>query len=182
MAARNGLHSERLEVLLGNVLDRRAEWIDRRHAHITELRQRAATAAAKLSRLYPAIEDGVTDTADQDFKDRMKELASMRDEARADADRAEAAIERLGPSLTPEKLQTFAQAAEARLRAEDGVRAVAQRIEVLSTKEIQIMGNRTDLLRTLVASTGENTAILEVRSFKPKWRARNDSNVRPSDS
>ncbi|RRN66616.1 recombinase family protein [Caulobacter sp. 602-1] len=182
------LHSERLEVLLGNVLDRRAEWIDRRHAHVTELRQRASTAAAKLSRLYQAIEDGVADTADQDFKDRMKELASMRDEARADADRAEAAIDRLGPNLTPEKLRAFALAAQARLRAEDGsyrrehVRAVAQRVEVLSTKEIQIMGNRTDLLRTLVASTGENTAILEVRSFKPKWRARNDSNVRPSDS
>ncbi|PVM71715.1 hypothetical protein DDF65_23625 [Caulobacter radicis] len=182
------LHSERLEVLLGNVLDRRAEWIDRRHAHVTELRQRAAAAAAKLARLYEAIEDGVADTADQDFKGRMKELAAIRDEARADADRAEAAIERLGPSLTPQKLETFAQAAKQRLRAEDGsyrrehVRAVAQRVEVLSTKEIQIMGNRTDLLRTLVASSGETTAIIEVRSFKPKWRARNDSNVRPSDS
>ena len=173
------LHSERLEVLLGNVLDRRAEWIDRRHAHVTELRQRAATAAAKLSRLYQAIEDGVADTADQDFKDRMKELASMRDEARADADRAEAAIERLGPSLTPEKLQAFAQATKARLRAEDGsyrrehIRAVAQRVEVLSAKEIQIMGNRTDLLRTLAASSGENAAILEVRSFKPNVGRRN---------
>ncbi|PVM92150.1 recombinase family protein [Caulobacter radicis] len=176
------LHSERLEVLLGNVLDRRAEWIDRRHAHVTELRQRAAAAAAKLARLYEAIEDGVADTADQDFKGRMKELAAIRDEARADADRAEAAIERLGPSLTPQKLETFAQAAKQRLRAEDGsyrrehVRAVAQRVEVLSTKEIQIMGNRTDLLRTLVASSGETTAIIEVRSFKPKWRAGYDSN------
>ncbi|WP_163230206.1 hypothetical protein [Caulobacter rhizosphaerae] len=57
------LHDERLEVLLGNVLDRRAEWIDRRQAHVTELRQRASAAAAKLSRLYQAIEDGVADTA-----------------------------------------------------------------------------------------------------------------------
>jgi hypothetical protein len=57
------LHDERLEVLLGNVLDRRAEWIDRRQAHVTELRLRASAAAAKLSRLYQAIEDGVADTA-----------------------------------------------------------------------------------------------------------------------
>jgi site-specific DNA recombinase len=182
------LHADRLEVLLGNVLDRRSEWVERRRSHVTELRQRATAASAKLVRLYEALEEGIADTRDQDLKDRMRELATARDEARADADRAEAAIEKLGPMLTPERLQTFAQATKERLRAEDGsyrrehVRAVAQRVEVLSTTEIQIMGNRTDLLRTLAASAGDHSGILEVRSFKPKWRARNDSNVRPSDS
>jgi site-specific DNA recombinase len=182
------LHPERLEVLLGNVIDKRGEWIDRRRGHVTELRQRAAQAAAKLSRLYAAIEDGLAQTDDQELKDRMRELTIIRDESRADADRAEAALEKLGPMLTAESLKRFAEATKERLRAEDGsyrrehVRAVAQRIEVLSKTEIKIMGNRTDLLRTLAASGGVQSAIFGVRSFKPKWRARNDSNVRPSDS
>ncbi|WP_245863888.1 recombinase family protein [Caulobacter mirabilis] len=182
------LEPQRLEVLLGNVLDRRSEWIDRRRAHVTELRQRSAEAAAKLTRLYSAIEDGLAAAGEEGLKDRMAELAAIRDEARADAERAEAAIEKLGPTLTPERLEMFAQAARERMRAPDGsyrrehLRAVAQRVEVLSTTEIKIMGSRTELLRTLAASGGEESAILRVRSFKPKWRARNDSNVRPSDS
>lgn len=58
------------------------------------------------------------------------------------------------------------------------VRAVAQRVEVISQHEIKIMGNRTDLLRTLAASAGEHSAALGVRSFKPKWRADRVSNER----
>jgi site-specific DNA recombinase len=79
--------------------------------------------------------------------------------------------------LTPERLEKFAQAARERLRGPDGsyrrehLRAVAQRVEVISTSEIKIMGSRTELLRTLAASGGEESAILRVRSFKPKWRA-----------
>ena len=177
------LEPKRLEILLGNVLDRRDEWIERRRTHVTELRQRAAEAAAKLARLYAAIEDGLAAAGEEGLKDRIAELAVIRDEARADADRAEAAIEKLGPTITPESLERFAQAARERMRAPDGsyrrehIRAVAQRVEVMSTTEIQIMGSRTDLLRTLVASGGVESAILGVRSFKPKWRTRHDSNV-----
>ncbi len=147
------------------------------------MRQRATQAATKLKRLYEAVEDGLASTDDQDLKDRMRELAIIRDDARADADRAEAAIEKLGPMLTPEILSRFAEATKERLRGENGayrrehVRAVAQRVEVTSKEEIKIMGNRTDLLRTLAASAGEHTAVLGVRSLKPKWRTRHDSNV-----
>lgn len=113
----------------------------------------------------------------------MRELAIIRDESRADADRAEAAIEKLGPMLTPEILARFAEATKERLRDEDGkyrrehVRAVAQRVEVISPNEMRIMGNRTDLLRTMAASAGEQSAVLGVRILKPKWRTRHDSNV-----
>ncbi|WP_297514345.1 hypothetical protein [uncultured Caulobacter sp.] len=113
----------------------------------------------------------------------MRELAVIRDESRADADRAEAAIEKLGPMLTPEILSRFAEVTKERLRDPEGkyrrehVRAVAQRVEVISTSEMRIMGNRTDLLRTLAASAGEHAAVLGVRSFRPKWRTRHDSNV-----
>ena len=69
------------------------------------------------------------------------------------------------------------------MRAPDGsyrrehLRAVAQRVEVMSTTEIKIMGSRTELLRTLTASGGVESAILGVRSFKPKWRTRQDSTL-----
>ena len=152
------------------------------------MRKRSAEAANKLTRLYAAIEDGMIGQSAEGLKDRIAELEAIKKEAIADAERAEAAINKLGPTITPESIERIAQAAREGLRAPDGsyrrahVRAVAQRVEVLSTAELKIMGGRTELLRTLAASAGDQSAILGVRSYKPKWRARNDSNVRPSDS
>jgi hypothetical protein len=59
------------------------------------------------------------------------------------------------------------------------LRALAQRIEV-DVKEVRIMGSKSVLLRTLVAASGANTAGFGVPSFVPKWRPRQDSNLRPS--
>jgi site-specific DNA recombinase len=56
------------------------------------------------------------------------------------------------------------------------IRAVAQRVEVISKTEVRIRGQRSELLRTLTAATGVEAAVLGVRSFEPKWRARRDSN------
>jgi hypothetical protein len=61
------------------------------------------------------------------------------------------------------------------------LRALAQRVEV-DTRELRIMGSKSVLLRTLVAASSAKTAGFGVPSSVPKWRARNDSNVRPSDS
>jgi site-specific DNA recombinase len=141
-----------------------------------------------LTRLYSAIEDGLVGQGPEGLKDRIRELEAIKVEAKADADRAEAAIEKLGPMITPDGIERMATAARDGLRDADGkyrrahVRSVAQRVEAPSTAEIKIMGGRTELLRMLAASGDDQSAILEVRSSKPKWRARNDSNVRPSDS
>lgn len=84
-------------------------------------------------------------------------------------------------------LKTFVSQARKRMRTESGgyrrdhLRALAQRIEV-DAKEVRIMGSKSMLLRTLVAASGAKTAGFGVPSSVPKWRARNDSNVRPSDS
>jgi site-specific DNA recombinase len=64
------------------------------------LRKRATEADAKLKRLYDVIENGVTDLSDVMLKDRITELKAIRDQARADTERAEGAIERLGPNIT----------------------------------------------------------------------------------
>lgn len=105
-------------MLMGNVLDRRMEWIDRRRSRVGEQRKRSAEAANKLTRLYAAIEDGLVGQGAEGLKDRIRELEA-----------------------------------------------------------IKIMGGRTELLRTMAASAGDQSALVEVRSFRPKWRTRHDSNV-----
>jgi hypothetical protein len=179
------LQPKRLEEILSSVLDRREERAERRTAHIAELRKRASEADAKLKRLYDAIENGVADLSDPMLKDRIAELKVIRDQARADAERAEDAVERLGPSITPQSLKTFARQARKRMRTESGgyrrdhLRALAQRVEV-DAKEARIMGSKSVLLRTLVAASSAKTAGFGVPSFVPKWRAAGDSNSRSS--
>lgn len=176
------LDPSRLATLMDQLFVRRDEWNERRRGHIAELRKRAAEAEAKLKRLYDAIENGVVDVADPSLKDRIAELAAVRDQAQADAERATAAVERLGPAITPDSLRRFALAARRKLRNEDGtyrrdhLRALAQRVEVVDPTEIRILGSKTELLRTLVAAAGVESAAAGVRSFIPKWRARRDSN------
>jgi site-specific DNA recombinase len=175
------LQPKRLEQILSSVLDRRNERAERRTTHIAELRQRASEADAKLKRLYDAIENGVADLSDPMLKDRIAELKAVRDQARIDAERAQEAIERAGPSITPHALKTFARQARKRMRTENGgyrrdhLRALAQRVEV-DAKEVRIMGSKSVLLRTLVAASSAKTAGFGVPSFVPKWRARRDSN------
>src|SRR5262252_3311863 len=176
------LQPNRLEQLLSHVLDRRTERAERRRSHIADLRKRAAEADAKLKRLYDAIENGVADLSDPMLKDRVAELKATRDQARLDADRAGDAIDRAGPTITPQTLRTFARTARKRMRTENGgyrrdhLRALAQRIEV-DKKELRIMGSKSALLRTLVAASSVKTAGFGVPSSVPKWRAITDSNL-----
>ncbi|MBV9955800.1 MAG: recombinase family protein [Pseudolabrys sp.] len=176
------LQPKRLEEVLSAVLCRRKERAERRTAHIAELRKRAAEAEAKLKRLYDAIENGIADVSDPLLKQRVTELKSVRDQARADAERAAGALDRAGPSITPQALKTLASQARRRMRTESGgyrrdhLRALAQRVEV-DAKEVRIMGSKSVLLRTLVAASGPKTAGFAVPSSVPKWRARHDSNV-----
>ena len=114
------LQPKRLEQILSTVLNRREERAERRAVHITQLRKRAAEAEAKLKRLYDAIENGVADLADPILKDRIAELKAVRDQARADAERAQEAIDRTGPAITPQALKTFARQARRRMRTENG--------------------------------------------------------------
>lgn len=145
------------------------------------MHKRAAEADAKLKRLYDAIENGIADLSDPMLKDRVQELKVTRDQARLDADRAEEAIDRAGPILTPQALRTFARTARKRMRIDGGgyrrdhLRALAQRVEV-DQKELRIMGSKSVLLRTLVAASSAKTAGFDVPSSVPKWRARRDSN------
>ena len=181
------LQPQRLEKILSAVLDRREERAERRKRHIAQLRKRATEAEARLRRLYDAIESGVAELADPMLKDRIAELKATRDQARLDAARAEEALNRFGPAITPQALRALARAARKGMRTEDSgyrrdhLRALAQRVEV-DAKEVRIMGAKSALLRALVAASSAKSAGFGVPSFVPKWRARRDSNSRPSDS
>jgi site-specific DNA recombinase len=159
------LQPKRLEQLLSHVLDRRTERAERRKSHIAELRKRAAEADAKLKRLYDAIENGIADLSDPMLKDRIGELKATRDQARIDAERAEDAIERAGPTIIPDALKTFARTARKRMRTDSGgyrrdhLRALAQRVEV-DQKKLRIMGSKSVLLRTLVATSSAKRLVL----------------------
>lgn len=181
------LQPERLQTLLASVLHRRLDRSERRRAHLAELNRRIAETDQRLGRLFDAIERGVADLDAPGLKARIDGLTALRDQASADAARTKAALDHAGEqSVTPELVETFAQAARQRLRLDGGgyrrdhLRALAQRVEV-GDAEVRIMGSKAALLGAIAAAAGE-TAAGEVRSSVLQWRARNDSNVRPSDS
>jgi hypothetical protein len=77
---------------------------------------------------------------------KISMLKAIRDQARADTERAEGAIDRLGPTVTTQSIKVFARTARKRMRTESGgyrrdyLRALAQRVEV-DAKELRMMGS-----------------------------------------
>ena len=177
------LDPERLADMLTSHLDRHEEQDARRRTQANELTKRAAEAEARLKRLYVAIESGVVDLDDPSLRERIEELKATRDQARMDAERARAAIETAGQSLTPTQLTKFASVTRRRIRGKDGgyrrdhLRAFAQRVEV-AEHEVRIIGSHNELLRLLTSSNGAESAANDVRTFVPRWRRGRDSNPR----
>jgi len=166
------LQPERLETILATVLDRRQERSERQHEHIGELNRRAAESEARLKRLYDAIEAGVADLTDPALKDRIDGLKAIRDQAKADAERAQAMLENSGNNaVTPQMVRTFAETARRHIRLEGGgyrrdhLRALAQRVEV-ADGEVRIMGSKSRLLQVLTGKNGVNS----VPTQGLKWR------------
>lgn len=117
-----------------------------------------------LKRLYDAIEGGSLDSAESALGERIAGLTAIRDQARADAVRAEAMLKSSAhEGLTGAAVRELAREARTRLRLEKGgyrrehVRAFAQRVEV-ADDAIYIKGNKNILLRTLVATKGGKSA------------------------
>tara|TARA_R110000824_G_scaffold118960_2_gene271644 strand:+ start:279636 stop:281303 length:1668 start_codon:yes stop_codon:yes gene_type:complete len=166
------LQPERLETILAAVLDRRQEQSERRRNHIAELNKRSAESELRLKRLYDAIEAGVADLDDPALKDRIDGLKAIRDQARADAERAQAMLQNSGSkAVTPQMLKKFASTARERIRLEGGgyrrdhLRALAQRVEV-AEGEVRIMGSKSRLLQALTGKNGVNS----VPTQGLKWR------------
>ena len=171
------LQPERLETILASVLDRRQEQSERRREHIAELNKRAVESELRLKRLYDAIEAGVADIDDPALKDRIDGLKAIRDQAKADAERAQAMLDNSGAkAITPQLVRTFAKTARQRIRLEGGgyrrdhLRALAQRVEV-ADGEVRIMGSKSRLLQALIGKNGVNS----VPTQGLKWRGTTSS-------
>ncbi len=182
------LQPKRLETVLASVIDRRQEGAERRREHLAELHRRIAEADQRLGRLFDAIEAGMIDKDDAMAKERMASLKALRDQAAADAERTQLALDSSGnQGVSPDMLKGFARKARERIRLDDGgyrrdhLRALAQRVEV-ADDEVRIMGSKSELLRTLVAASSVETAAFGVHSSVLKWRARRDSNCLLADS
>lgn len=177
------LQPKRLETILASVIDRRQERVERRRAHLAELNRRITDTDQRIGRLFDAIEGGMIDKDDAVAKERMASLKALRDQAVADAERTQLALNSSGDQgVTPDMLKAFACKARERIRLDSGgyhrdhLRALAQRIEV-ADDEVRIMGSKSELLRTLVAASSVETAAFGVQSSVLKWRTRQDSNL-----
>ena len=170
------LEPKRLASMMDNIIDRRDAFVQRRSKHIADLRKRATESEAKLQRLYQAIENGLTDPNDRSLKSRIFELREVRDGLEGEAARTAAAVERMGTTLTPALLRQFAKATREMLRSENGgyrrdlLKAVAQRVEVAPDGGLRISGCKVELLRTISANNGVESAALDVRTRDPGWR------------
>ena len=177
------LQPKRLETILASVIDRRQERVERRRAHLAELHRRITETDQRIGRLFDAIEGGMIDKDDAMAKERMARLKALRDQAVADAERTQLALNSSGDQgVTPDMLKAFACKARERIRLNNGgyhrdhLRALAQRVEV-GDDEVRIMGSKSELLRTLVATSSVETAAFGVQSSVLKWRTRQDSNL-----
>ncbi|WP_255613688.1 recombinase family protein [Pseudogemmobacter faecipullorum] len=115
------LDPDRLEVMPGTVLGRREDQAERQRQHIAELERRATESELRLKRLYDAVEGGVADLDDPALKERIVGLKVIRDQARADADRAQALLDSPGHSaISPAMIEKFATIARERIRGREG--------------------------------------------------------------
>lgn len=167
--------SGRLETLLAPFLTHRDAWAERRRKHVSDLRIRAAEAELKLRRLFEAIENGTLTGPDRMFGERVAELSAVRDQAEADADRVEAMVDQATPSLALDDVHRMAEDVRSRLRSgpwamqRPHVRALLQRVEVVSKQEIRVSGSRSALLKALVTASGGRTTVLPGR-LALAWR------------
>ena len=122
------------------------------------------TPAARRDFDHDAIESGVADLGDGALKERIAELRAIKSQAEADAERAAAEVDPIGPDIAPATLSAFAAAARRKLRGPDGrfrrdhLRVLAQRVEV-ADREVRIMGSRSELLRQLAIANGVAPAV-----------------------
>ncbi len=176
------LQPDRMSTILGALLDRQTTKDTAVEERRSVLKSEIKAKDEKLNRLYRAIEDGIVETDDQ-LRDRIKALKNERDMAQASLDRiAEQSRDR--STLTPERIKAFTKLMHDKLENGDVqarkayLRAVISEIRVDDDK-VSIIGDKATLSAVIAGQNGTNA---NVSGFVRKWRARNDSNVRPSDS
>ena len=176
------LNPERLSLMLSSLASRRAAKAATVDERIKILSTEVHETDTRLRRLYRLIEDGVTEQ-DDILKDRLIALKADRDRARTALDRATSGT-RAVVDITPDAVARFGEIMREKLTSGEipfrkaYIGSIVDRIEV-DDHQIRILG-RKDVLEQAVLAKGGPTP--GVRSFVRNWRARKDSNLRPSDS
>ena len=171
----------RLDLLLRALIDQQAQRAAEASGRLVTLQAAAEDARSRLARLYRAIEDGVADE-DEILRERIAAL-------RAEQDKAQAALDRAKLQLVPaaavdaERVARFGRLMCERMdEGEVGARrayiaAVVSRIEV-HDDVVRIVGERETLKTAVLGNSGQE----HVSGFVRRWRAPQDSNLRPSGS
>lgn len=144
------------------------------------LARQVEEADDRLRRLYELVEDGLAET-DDILKRRIAGLREARDKALAALDRARSAT-RPVENISPLIIERFAHTMREKLTEGNipfrkaYLAALVDRIEVDNCK-VRIVGRR-DVLQQAILANGEGWP--SVHRLVPKWRSRQDSNLRPS--
>ena len=171
---------QRVEEILGALIDRAAAKDHAVAARRHKLEAEVEALRSRISRLYLAIEEGVVEL-DDELKQRLARLKGERDLAQAALDQITANASARA-AITPAKITAFTGMVREKLKTgdtrarKDWLGALISRVEV-DDQAIRIIGSKTMLAATL---TGQNGPQGNVRGFVRKWCTRQDSNLRPA--
>jgi hypothetical protein len=113
------------------------------------------------------------------FKERIAELSATQEQAEIEADRIAAIVDQAAPRLAAHDLHVMAVEARSRLSNARGglrrthIRALVQRVEVISKHEIRVRGSQSVLLKALAAMAGGQAAF-ELGRWNPALRNASD--------
>lgn len=174
------LQPERLTELLGKLARRQTEKTGAVERRLADLAREADEADEKLRRLYKLVEEGLAE-ADEILKGRIETLRLARGKALAALDRARSATRHI-KEITPVIIERFASGMREKLTKGDVpfrkayLGSLVDRIEV-DDRQVRIIG-RTEILEQAALANGD---MPRVHGFVPKWRPRQDLNLRPPD-
>ena len=173
------LEPERLKELLASLASGRAAKASAVDERIVTLEREAHEANERLRRLYKAMEDGVAEM-DDILKDRIIALKADRDRVQAALERARSGM-RPTVDVSPLVIERFGTTMREKLTTGEVpfrkayLGAIVDRVEV-DDSEIRIVGRKDVLEQAVLANGGP---VPGVRNFVRKWRAGQDSNLRP---
>ncbi|BAR57856.1 hypothetical protein NK6_4690 [Bradyrhizobium diazoefficiens] len=176
------LAPDRIADLLKLLIERQAAKSESADGRLLALQKELSDCEDRLKRLYRSIEDGIVEL-DDILRERTAALKAQRDRAKAALDHARAQCG-MAAAVTAEKIDAFARLMNAKLDGGDTntrkvyIRSIIDAVEV-DDRAIRIIGSK-DILQAAIA--GKQTENRNLLGLVRKWRARNDSNVRPSDS
>ena len=176
------LAPDRIAELLKSLIERQAAKSEAADDRLLALQKELTDCDDRLKRLYRSIEDGIVEL-DDILRERTAALKAQRERAKAALDHARAQCG-MAAAINAEKIDAFARLMNAKLDAGDTnarkgyINSIIDAVEV-DDQAIRLIGSK-DILQAAIA--GKQTENGNVRGFVRKWRARNDSNVRPSDS